>query len=122
MKKKILIVEDEAVHAMYLNILLKKTGYEVTGTEATGEGGLASVEANCPDLILMDINLRNSMDGIELATLLREKHNFPIIFVSGFDDAETLNRIKPIKNTWKLTKPVQEIVLSKLITEALELN
>lgn len=119
-KKKILIVEDEAIHAMYLNVMLKNIGYDITGTEATGEGGIASVEESCPDLVLMDINLRNSIDGIELAKILREKYNFPIIFISGFDDKETLSRINLIVNSWKLTKPIQETNLTNLMREILD--
>jgi CheY-like chemotaxis protein len=118
-KKKILIVEDEAINAMYLGVLLKNNGFESTGTAATGESAIASVEKNCPDLILMDITLRNSMDGISVATILREKYTFPIIFISGYDDQETLARIHSITNTWKLSKPIVETTLIDLICEVL---
>jgi CheY-like chemotaxis protein len=118
-KKKILIVEDEAIHAMYLKMMLKKNGYDISGTEATGESAIASVTENCPDLILMDIDLRNSIDGIELANILRKKYSFPIIFISGFDDKETLKRIEPITKTWKLTKPIVELYLTNLMQEVL---
>jgi CheY-like chemotaxis protein len=120
--KKVLIVEDEAIHAMYLKMMLKKKGYIICGTEATGEGAIDNVEENIPDMVLMDINLRNSIDGIEVAYILREKYNFPIIFISGFDDPETMNRIKPIKNTWKLTKPIIEANLTNLMFEILSDN
>ncbi|MFT6855197.1 MAG: CheY-like chemotaxis protein [Cyclobacteriaceae bacterium] len=118
-KKKILIVEDEAINAMYLGVLLKNNGFESTGTAATGESAIASVEKDCPDLILMDITLRNSMDGISVATILRKKYIFPIIFISGYDDKETLARIHSITNTWKLSKPIVETTLIDLICEVL---
>ncbi|MEQ8239738.1 MAG: response regulator [Cyclobacteriaceae bacterium] len=118
-KKKVLIVEDEAINAMFLKIMVSKCGYEVTGTAATGDVAIASVEGNSPDLILMDITLRNSIDGIQVANILREKHNFPIIFISGYDDKETLNRISLISNTWKLSKPIVENELTNLIDEVL---
>jgi CheY-like chemotaxis protein len=117
--KKILVVEDEAIHAMFLKIILRDNGFECTGTEATGEGAIACVEKVSPDLILMDITLRNSIDGIAVATILREKYNFPIIFVSGYNDEKTLNRINTIANTWKLSKPTEEIKLINLINEVL---
>ncbi|MFQ3213769.1 MAG: CheY-like chemotaxis protein [Marivirga sp.] len=115
--KKILIVEDEAIHAMYLKILLKNSGYDITGTEGTGEGAIASVEQNQPDLALMDITLRNSIDGLEVANILRKKYIFPIIFISGYDDDDTLSRIETISNTWKLTKPIEDTTLTDLIRE-----
>jgi CheY-like chemotaxis protein len=118
-KKKILIVEDEAVNAMYLGRLLKNNGYELTETAATGKRAIASVEENCPELVLMDINLRDSIDGIEVSQILREKYKFPIIFISGYDDIETLSRIAAIVNTWKLAKPIVEKNLTDLMQEAL---
>jgi CheY-like chemotaxis protein len=116
-KKKILIVEDEAIHAMYLKILLQNAGYDITGTEATGDGAIACVEQNFPDLVLMDITLRNSIDGIEAANILRKEYNFPIIFISGYDDDDTLNRINKISHTWQLTKPIEGATLTDLILE-----
>jgi len=118
-KKKILIVEDEAINAMFLKIMVTKVGFEVTGTAATGDAAIESVEHSFPDLILMDITLRNSIDGIEVANILREKHQFPIIFISGYDDKETLNRISLISNTWKLSKPIVENDLTSLIHQVL---
>jgi CheY-like chemotaxis protein len=118
-KKKILIVEDEAINAMYLGRLLKSHGYELTGAAATGESAIASVEENCPDIILMDVNLRNSIDGIEVTKILREKYKFPIIFLTGYDDQEILSRIGSILNTWKLAKPIVEKNLTDLIQEVL---
>lgn len=116
-KMKILVVEDEAINAMYLKIMLKSNGYEITGTVATGESAIASVEENCPNMVLMDINLRDSIDGIEVSKILREKYSFPIIFLSGYDDEEILKRIATIGNTWKVTKPIVENTLTHLIGE-----
>ena len=104
---------------MYLDYLLKKNGYEIIGPAATGKSAIASVEENDPDLVLMDINLRDSIDGIEVTNILREKYNFPVIFISGYDDDETLSRITPIVNAWKLTKPVVEETLIDLIEKIL---
>ena len=118
-KKKILIVEDERMNAMYLEVMLKNYGYEITGTASTSESAIASVEENCPELILMDINLRNSIDGIEVAKILRKKYNFPIIFLSGYDDQEIMNRSGPIVSTWKLNKPIVEETLTNLMREVL---
>lgn len=116
-QKKILIVEDEAINAMYLKIMLKSDGYDITETVATAEDAIASVERNCPDLVLMDITLRGSIDGIEAATILRKNYDFGIIFISGYDDQETLNKITAIEKTWKLNKPIDELKLINMISE-----
>ena len=53
--KKILIVEDEIINAQNLAEGLEELGYLVSGIVSTGEGAMAEVMNNPPDLILMDI-------------------------------------------------------------------
>ncbi len=64
----ILIVEDDGLIALYLTELMEKTGYLIVGTVSTGEMALRLLEDYLkPDLILMDIGLAGSLDGIETA-------------------------------------------------------
>ena len=65
MSKRILIVEDELITAMDLKLKLEQLGYEVIDTVSTGEDGIYTAVEKRPDLILMDINLKGDMDGIE---------------------------------------------------------
>jgi len=118
-KKKILIVEDEAIHAMYLQIMLSSKGYEISGLAASAEEVMDSIHKDCPDLALMDITLRNFTDGIELSHTIRKQYDFPIIFISGYDDPETKAKIKLIDNAYKMTKPLDEFELLQLIEKIL---
>ncbi|TGL57925.1 response regulator [Leptospira ognonensis] len=119
-KKKILIVEDEALHALHLKKILKNKGFEISGVVSIGDEVFKSVEKDCPDIALMDITLRNSIDGIEVTNILRKRYNFPVIFISGYNDEATLKKTSLITNTWKLTKPISETVLLKLIASVLK--
>ena len=67
-KYKILIVEDEILVATDIQESLEGLGYTVQGMVDTGLKAIEAVEKQLPDLILMDINLKGEMTGIEAAT------------------------------------------------------
>ena len=64
---KILIVEDETIVALDTQSTLIKLGYEVTDIVTSYEEALLSFSKNKPDIILMDIFLKNSLSGIDIA-------------------------------------------------------
>ncbi|HMK66835.1 MAG TPA: response regulator, partial [Thermodesulfobacteriota bacterium] len=77
-KARILIVEDEVLIGLDLKIRLSNWGYTVTDQVLSAEKALESIEKTQPDLILMDINLRGKMDGIEAAAIIRERWEIPV--------------------------------------------
>src|SRR5437660_9808024 len=79
----ILIVEDEALVASYIEEVLGESGFRVAGIAASGTEGLSLAAEHRPALALVDIRLTGSIDGIELACLLRERFDVPAIFLSG---------------------------------------
>jgi two-component system, OmpR family, alkaline phosphatase synthesis response regulator PhoP len=87
MKKRILIVEDEAHLADGLRINLELEGYEPI-VAANAEEGLRHWERNAADLILLDVMLPG-MDGFEFCRLLRERgERVPILFLTAKDRDE----------------------------------
>jgi len=95
MSKRILVVEDQADNRRILRDLLGNAGYELVEAES-GEEALAAVEAQRPDLILMDIQLP-VMDGYEATRRIRSKpelRSIPIIAVTSYalagDEAKAL--------------------------------
>ena len=70
---RILIVEDEAIFAESLKNQLFNLGYQVCGTAASGDDAMRIMEHSEPDLVMMDIMLEGSMDGVEVAGMIREK-------------------------------------------------
>ena len=78
----ILVVEDDGLIALHLVELLEKAGYRVIDPACSGERALRTLERSPqPDLILMDIGLAGSLDGIETALQIRQKFLIPLIFV-----------------------------------------
>lgn len=104
-KLKILIVEDEAIVALEIQHRLKSLNYEVIGVASTGVKALALAEEKKPDLVLMDLKLKGSMNGLETALALKNNFSIPSIFVTAFSDDTTLNQIKEKINCEILLKP-----------------
>ena len=105
---RILIVEDEAIVAESLKDQLMNLGYQVCGTAANGEDAIRIMENSDPDLVMMDIMLEGSMDGVEVASRIREKSEIPVIFLTAYSDNETLQRAKITEPFGYLIKPYKE--------------
>ncbi|MEX0270002.1 ATP-binding protein [Leptolyngbyaceae cyanobacterium UHCC 1019] len=102
---KILVVEDEVIVAKTIVSQLKQLGYIVTDTASSGAMAIAKVIETQPDLILMDIVLKGSMDGIETATQIREQVDIPIIYLTAYADDSTLERAKATHPFGYIVKP-----------------
>ncbi|MFO7850750.1 MAG: PAS domain S-box protein [Spirochaetia bacterium] len=100
----ILVVEDEQIVAFDIMDTLKTLGYSVLGPVDTGSEALKIVEKQSPDLVLLDVKIKGSMDGIETAEELREKYQVPFIFLSTFSDSATLSRAKKTEPLGFITK------------------
>ena len=118
-KLRILIVEDEAVTAADLHDELIAQGYDVSGTAGTAEGALRLAAESPPDLVLMDIQLAGSGDGIHAASAMRGAE-IPVIFLTAHYDDRTLGRAKLAKPVGYITKPFEPHQLSVAIEIGIE--
>ena len=84
---------------------LQQLGYEVAKPASSFQLGLEMIEADQPDLLLVDINLGGQKDGIDLALHVREFHDLPLIFLTANSDPSTVNRAKVTKPDAYLVKP-----------------
>ncbi|MCB0195358.1 MAG: response regulator [Anaerolineae bacterium] len=116
---RIFITEDERLVAISLQRKLSGLGYEVVGIAASGQETLEKVAQTTPDLILMDIQLKGSFDGIETAARLRTNFDIPIIYLTAYDDDATLQRAKITEPFGYLLKPYQARDLRTTIEMAL---
>jgi DNA-binding LytR/AlgR family response regulator len=112
---KILVVEDEMIIAAKISMQLTNLGYEVTGILPRGEQAIDQVKENKPDIILMDINLKGNLDGIETATLLQNQYDFPIIYLTANADEPTFNRAKSTRPYAFISKPFKQLDLQRAI-------
>jgi len=81
MAKNILLVDDDALLRRSLAFNLQQAGYE-TRTAANAEDGLAMVEQQKPDLVLLDINLPG-MDGLDALKQIHNQMRIPVIMLTA---------------------------------------
>ncbi len=112
---KILIVEDEALFAMDLGQRLKGKGYVVCETAFRGKKALEIVEREKPDLVLMDINLKGEMSGINVAREISLRFGVPVIFMTGYSDEDTKKTAMLVQPAGYITKPLNVEELLALI-------
>ncbi|MCK9590974.1 MAG: response regulator [Methanoregula sp.] len=117
----ILIVEDDGLIALYLTELLEKAGYRVIGQAYSGEMVLRELEKSPqPDLILMDIGLAGSLDGIETARQIGQRFSIPLIFLTAYTSESTLDRMKTVAPVGYIVKPFQDTDLLALVRKGVE--
>ncbi len=112
-KKRIMIVEDEAISAMLLRKRCEEWGWEVVGVEGTGRGAISLAARVHLDAILMDIRLKDEIDGIEAARTIN--CNIPVIFHTAYTDEITRRRAEKLSPTGFLEKPVRDSQLSEVL-------
>lgn len=105
---KILIVEDESIVAKDIQNRLKRLGYNVPNFVSSGEEAVNKAAETCPDIVLMDINLKGKIDGVEAAKKIHSHFNIPVIYLTAFADNATLERAKETEPSGYLIKPFRE--------------
>ncbi|MBF0542310.1 MAG: PAS domain S-box protein [Nitrospirae bacterium] len=106
---RILIVEDEIIIANDIEYKLINFGYSVIGIESSGEKAVQKALEDQPDLIMMDINLKGELNGIEAAEQINKHLNIPIIFLTSYSDQKTVEAVKHAGGTFSyLLKPIRE--------------
>ena len=110
---KILIVEDEMIIAANISLQLNEFGYEVTGILSRGEDALVQVKEDTPDIVLLDIQLKGELDGIETARIMQEQYNIPIIYLTANADEANFNRAKETHPYAFISKPFKKLDFSE---------
>ncbi|HYL73978.1 MAG TPA: response regulator [Bryobacteraceae bacterium] len=118
-KHKIVIVEDEGLIAADLEARLKSAGYSVPGTADSAERALAVIRQTSPDLVLMDIRLKGTVDGIDVAYELHKQHDIPVVYLTAYEDRETLERASRTQAFGYIKKPIASASLRGSIEMAI---
>lgn len=118
-KTSILIVEDESIVALDLESRLLQLGYQVVGPVASGSAAIEYATSQQPDLILMDIRLQDTIDGITAAQVIQDRIAVPIVYLTAHSDKATLERAKQTQPHGYLVKPFNARELRTTIETAL---
>lgn len=114
-KIKILIVEDEMIIAANISLQLNELGYEVTGIVPRGEEALMHIKSETPDILLLDINLKGSLDGIETALEMQKTQDIPVIYLTANADDAHFNRARETHPYAFVAKPFKKLDLQRAI-------
>ena len=117
--EKILLVEDDDVIARVEEWRLKNLGYTVCGRATTGAKAMELVVNAKPDLVLMDINIKGEVDGIETAKMIKDGFKIPVVYVTSHSDGPTLDRAKATHPDGFIVKPFDDKDLRVAIQLAL---
>ena len=112
-KVRVLVVEDDMIIAANISLQLTKLGYEITGIETRGEEAIVHAQENRPDIILMDVNLKGELDGIETASIIHSRLKIPIIYLTANTDEASFKRAKETHPFAFIPKPLNTIQLRR---------
>ena len=116
---KILIVEDEAIVALEIQDRLLSLGYQVCNIVSNGEKAIVAAQAAKPDLLLMNVKIKGTMNGMETAGVIKEKFGIPSVFITAFSVENTIMQIKEHLHYECLLKPFGEDELKEAVGKTL---
>jgi DNA-binding LytR/AlgR family response regulator len=119
MKLKILLVEDNAVYASVLKIMLVKLGYDPPVTCGNYDDAIALLATREFHFAILDLHLNGEKDGIDVARYINLEVNIPFIFLTASPSFETFEYIKEVNPYAFLVKPIRESDLFAAIEIAL---
>jgi len=107
-REKLLLVEDERIIAIDLQRRLERFGYNVIGIASKGAEAIEKAGNERPDIILMDIMLSGSMNGIKAAIIIKERFQIPVIFLTAYSGEKTLEQAKIAEPLGYILKPFKD--------------
>ncbi|KAB8154495.1 response regulator [Kordia sp. TARA_039_SRF] len=118
-KVKILVVEDEIIIADHICDTLDDLGYDALEPVINYTEALEAIEAEKPDLAILDIQLSGKKTGIDVAEQIRKNYDFPFIFLTSNSDPLTVSQAKKVMPPAYLVKPFTKDELYSSIEIAL---
>ena len=103
--KNVMIVEDEVVTQRFLKDVLAELGINVTGCVNSGEKILELLKTVQCDMILVDINIKGSLDGLRLAKRILDSYDVCIIFITAYSDKHTVDEATELSPYGFIVKP-----------------
>ena len=105
---KVFIVEDDEILTKVIEWRLDKLGYTVCGSAATGVEAIALITEKKPDIVLLDIELKGHMDGIDVGEFLSSKSKIPFIYLTSHTENDIVKRAVNTKPKGYIKKPFSD--------------
>ena len=117
---KLFIVEDDHIQSLILEMMVKKLGLQHIGTEASGKSAVEKILSKKPDIVLLDIMLKDSVNGIDVARKIKQEYDPIVIYITG--NSDDVHKSKALEHGYHdyIPKPVSMYQLKHSI-ESIEL-
>jgi DNA-binding NarL/FixJ family response regulator len=115
---RILIIEDEIIIGRYIQLLITENFDCETHLSISIREAKAEITDFLPHIVLSDINLNDSSDGIELIRHLQEQCHFETIFITSYQSKNMIEKAAFTQPAHYIVKPIDE----KQIVAAIELT
>lgn len=117
---RILVVDDEAVCTFFLDAALSEAGYSVRST-TRADVALDLARTFSPEVLITDWMLKDNLDGVDLAKILRsENPSIKIIFITGMSAKLLAEQASEVTDAVILEKPLDLGLVTETIEEALD--
>lgn len=103
--QNVVIVEDEVITQRYLQDILSNNDVTISGCFDNAADTLVGLKDVGCDMILMDINIKGSVDGIQLARKVLETYPIPVVFITAHNDDATLEELLELAPYGFISKP-----------------
>ncbi len=117
---RIIIAEDEKIVALDIKNILLKKGYKVLAIVNTSDDIIKEAKKNLPDLVIMDIMLKGSFNGIKAAKRISSSVKVPILYISGLPKDQLVEFFN--EDTFYLSKPFSQEALLSSIEDVINLS
>lgn len=105
---RVLVVEDEFFISLDTKALLQSMGHTVVAIAVSADQAVRLAGQEKPDVVLMDIRLAGTRDGIDAAEEIRSRFGVSSIFVTANSDPQTRRRAQAVQPLDFLEKPLTE--------------
>lgn len=120
--KKVLIVEDSKLQAQIAADALGSHGYSVDVALSPEELQQKVMGPDAPDIILMDIDLGEGVDGVAVAERIQQMNNVPVVFLTALSTREVVERVRSVTRYGYVLKGAPGHILVSIVEMALELH
>jgi DNA-binding NarL/FixJ family response regulator len=114
-RKKILIIEDELIHGVFLKSSIENSGYRVIDIISKGEDAINIAIQEKPDLIISDILLKGGLSGVDTVEEITRHIDIPFIFLTALNEHNIINKASRASPYAIISKPYDEKILIELI-------
>lgn len=115
----IIIVEDDEITALNLKLSLQKHGYKILAISNSLKDAKEQIAQYKPSLVVIDISLQESQDGIELAKIIRSSYSIPFIFLTSYSDDDIISEAIKTEPYGYIIKPFDPLSLHATIQMAI---